>query len=262
MKEQREKISFREKLCFDEDVLAALKLLNSVSEACGTKIVLKGGVIRDQLARFYHGVNLDSKDYDLFVLDRINLVMGELIKKGGKLIERRRRKGTSAFKFLLPDLVKDAKFELGVLLGGDAYGKTIDFNQVIENDARRTDFDVNAISLDLSTLTSGSGYRIYDPLNGEEAIKNRVISVVSPTSFYHNPENILRGIKIADRLQANLSNQTLQSIERYAPRLQRIPRDFLLANLAPIVESPNSEDLWVLMEKLGVIKAIFPSQEG
>lgn len=262
MIERQEKVSFQEKFLFEEEILAALKFLNSISENCGTKMVLKGGAVRDRLARFYHGINLTSKDYDFFVLDKINLVIENIVKNDGIVVERRRRKGTPAFKFLLLDLAPSIEFEIGVLLGGDAYGKNIDFEKIIENDARRTDFDVNAISLDLSSLSTSLEYKVYDPLRGEEAIKNRLVSAISPVSFYHNPENIFRGIKAADRLRANLSDQTLQAMGRFASRLEKVPRDFLWANLRPILESPNSKELWHLMQSLGVIKVIFSNQES
>jgi len=218
---------------------------SKIFQETGTYGYIKGGYIRDVISNIINGTDLVPKDVDLMVAGRINKVVGVVLGNGGQMVERRSRKKTPVFRVALPSF-PGVDFELGVALIKPELYENATPEQIRLYEATNTDFDVNSMSIGLSDLD------LLDPHGGIQAIKNRQISLLDTQSLYRNPENILRGFKVKDKLGANFSYITSQIISEHSKVLRKVKRPFLDSQLRPLLTSVNATEIWQELTDLGI----------
>lgn len=225
----------------------ALDYWSEIVLGAGTNGFLKGGFIRDKMANRIRFLSLEPNDIDFLVVDKINKVTELALKSGATIIERRSRKGTPVFRYFVPQY-PNMNFEVGVAMGNVFTYEDKTLERIRMDDIHSTDLNVNSMSVELSV----GGKEIYDPLNGIDAIKTGLVSLVDWHSLYRNPENVLRTFRVADRINCELSAQTKEALKKHAQVVERIKRPFLDLQLSPILRSPNSENLWQQLKELNI----------
>jgi len=193
--------------------------LNFVSESVdrlNLKAILKGGAIRDMLCNHFYGTNLKTKDLDIFVNSKINLLHGDLLKNGAKLVERRTRKGSSVFKYQIPKF-PEIDIEIGSIIAKPSqYSKNTDLENMIKQDAFLTDLRVNSMSLPLIQGKSKWNLsEINDSEKGIKDIKERILHVVNENELFP-AGRILSTVRLSLDLDFGLPNATLKQLSAHA----------------------------------------------
>lgn len=214
---------------------------------------IKGGYVRDLVSNLVRDTRLEPKDVDLLVTGKINKVAGRVTARGGQIVERRRRKGTPVFRFKLPAF-PETDFELGVALADSHSYGTISDGELRIQEAGRSDFDVNSMSIGLGN------FDLVDPYGAVEAIQRGEMSLIDPRSLYRNPENILRGFKIKDKLGVNFSDDTKAQLIKHGAVLSRIKRPYLDSQMFPILTSANASTIWDEMTEFSVTQHLLQGQ--
>lgn len=127
----------------------------------------------------------------------------------------------------------------------------------IEQDFKRRDFTINAMSLWLNKEQDG---RIYDPFKGQEDLKLKQIRVLHPLSFVDDPTRVFRAARFAGRLGFSAEAKTEKLIlqagrvllpERLSPVRRRHELELILKEPDPLAVL-DCLDTW------GLMKFIFP----
>jgi len=123
-----------------------------------------------------------------------------------------------------------------------------------EEDPIRRDFTVNALIFDLKNAL------LIDVTNGLEDIEKKLITPITPISFYEDPTRLQRGIRLAVRLGFELSEDFLVQVEGVKKNLfmEKLPRERLFAEDKLILEEEKPSLIIKECIKLGVFPNIFP----
>lgn len=176
----------------------------------GGQAYIVGGFVRDAL--------LGSLSHDLDL--EIYGVEGEDLKTIlEELFPSRVNVVGSAFGILhvaLPDGVsldvalprresKQGKGHRGFVIEGDP-------NMSVIEAARRRDFTVNAMLLDITT------WEVVDPFQGQTDLDTRVLRVVDSATFQDDPLRVYRAIQLAARLESTIEEQSFALMKQMVER--------------------------------------------
>ncbi len=103
----------------------------------------------------------------------------------------------------------------------------------IEEDARRRDFTVNSIYIDIYNL------RFIDPLNGISDIKNNVLKITYKGSFRDDPTRIFRAIRYKNRLCLTYEQVTLEELREGVKYIKLLTKERIINELKRIAEESN-----------------------
>ena len=78
----------------------------------------------------------------------------------------------------------------------------------IHEDLYRRDFTINAIALQLFPKP----YKLIDPVNGIEELKNKRIKIIHEKSFQDDPTRIFRAIRYSSRFDFPIEQKTIDLI--------------------------------------------------
>ena len=210
--------SIAEKTC--AEVLAQEPLLSCVA-ACASKlgvdVYLIGGYLRDVL------LNRPSKDMDFVSTSagpELARQVAQALGKEAKLsVHKNFGTAQVVFRSHVLEFVSARK---------ESYRKNSRKPSVVpgtlEEDQKRRDFTINALSL---SLNKGSYGRIKDPFGGLNDLDNRYIRTpLSPEkTFSDDPLRILRAIRLASQLDFRIEPQTWQGLKEQATRLSIISQE-------------------------------------
>ncbi|MCE1225190.1 MAG: HD domain-containing protein [Geobacteraceae bacterium] len=150
-------------------------------QQCHDRIFLVGGTMRDFL------LQQPAQDYDLIAV----LPAGLLPSLG--------------FRLVAGKTTRPIWFQHDAQLGKLELIRLDDISQ-LDADLRGRDFTINAIALGLDG-------RLYDPLNGQRDLQQRLLRVCSDQSFIDDPLRIIRGLRfVADGWQ--MVPETVQLIQQ------------------------------------------------
>lgn len=204
-------LAFRDRF-FNEDPRAA-KAVTAITDAVslrGGRTYIVGGFVRDAL------LGSLSHDLDLEVFgvegDALKLILEELFPSRVNVVG-------SAFGILHVALADGVSLDVALPRRESKQGKghrgfTIegDPTMSINDAARRRDFTVNAMLLDLAT------WQVVDPFKGQADLEARILRVVDATTFQDDPLRVYRAIQLAARLESTVENGGLalmmQMVER------------------------------------------------
>jgi putative nucleotidyltransferase with HDIG domain len=214
-----------------------LKSVFSFAKAKKVKLYLVGGILRDVLL----GREKENLDFDFS------------LKKGaisfGKGLAREIKAG-----FVVLDkehgacrLVKKVK-ELNLTLDfTDFRGRTL------EEDLLYRDFTINAMALDKNLLI--------DPYGGKKDLEQKLIKIVNKDSFSKDPLRILRAFSLASILGFKIESKTLEMTKSERDRLKTVSGERIRDELFKILDNPDTFDFLVMLDKLNILKIIFPEIE-
>ncbi len=131
----------------------------------------------------------------------------------------------------------------------------------LEDDQNRRDFMINAMALSLNKERFGE---LVDPFGGMNDLKNKIIRTpLNPDiTFSDDPLRMLRGIRFATQLGFFLEVNTFDAIERNKERISIISRERIVDELNKIILSPKPSVGFILLEKSGLLKLIFPELDA
>ncbi len=127
----------------------------------------------------------------------------------------------------------------------------------LDDDLARRDFTINAMALSVNAATFGE---LVDPYDGQGDIGRRLIRTpLDPDiTFSDDPLRMMRAIRFATQLDFEIFPETLDAIARNASRISIISKERVMDELMKIMASPRPSMGWVLLDKVGLLKLIFP----
>jgi len=242
-----------------------LHLLSYQAAMLRMPLYLVGGVVRDIL------LGRSVNDFDL-VVEGSSAEFAEYIvrKFGGKiLIHSKFMTATwilneSIFKrlnvpaFNLPDA--SLSFDL-VSARSETYAQPGALPTVkrstIDDDLRRRDFTINAMALRLDGEHFGE---LFDPLDGQKDLENKLIRVLHAKSFVDDPTRIFRAVRYAGRYGFEIEAGTLSLINDEARGiLSGLSGERLRHEIDLMFEEENASAMLERSKELGLLNVIHSS---
>jgi tRNA nucleotidyltransferase (CCA-adding enzyme) len=249
----------------DGSRLELLHLLAYQAAALQMPLYLVGGVVRDIL------LERAVKDFDLVLEGDSALLAESALKKYGGRIMVHSRFGTATWvvnestygRLNVPALQfpeTDMSFDL-ISARSETYAQpgalpTVKFS-TIDDDLRRRDFTINAMTVRLDGTFFGE---LYDPLNGQNDLQNKLIRVLHPRSFVDDPTRIFRAVRYAERYKFEIEPETLKLVNNEALEVlsqlsgERVRHEFDL-----IFEEKQVVDTLRRLKELNLLGAVYPA---
>lgn len=197
------------------------------------KAYLVGGYIRD----LFLGKN--SLDRDIIIIDENVEILAKNIaqKIGATFIELDKNWGI--YRLVLSDKKN-----------------YIDIAQAIENnlekDINRRDITINSIAYNLNTE------EFYDPNNGINDIKAKIIKGINEENFVNDPLRLLRVFRFQSTLGFEIEPRTYKYIENHVELITQPAKERLNVELLKLFEGNNTTNTLKKMDKIGLLNLIFP----
>lgn len=222
-----------------------LKTLLEALLALEPEAYLVGGAVRDHVMGLPDGIDLDVA------------VAGDGFLIAGRLVD------TMGLKATFVPLDRGLGTARIVLHGEEP--TTVDVagfkGSSIMEDLGNRDFTMNAMAVRVPDYLNHGLESILDPTGGRADIASGLVRTCSSRSFEDDPLRILRAFRFSAAFGFDISEETLEQIPRFLPRLTGVSperiRDELLATLA----CPKSFDALAAMDRCGVIGMIMPELE-
>lgn len=217
--------------------------------SAGHEAYLVGGCVRDLLLGRTpkdFDVATDAHPSEVRMLIRNCRLIGKRFRlahvyfRGGKIIE------TATFRA--------SPFEETDSLPEDLYLKQDNVFGTAAQDARRRDFTINGLFLDVDS------WQVIDYVNGLSDLRQRAIRTIGDPEIriQEDPVRILRAIKFASRLNFQIEAGTWEAVIRHAPELGKCAPSRVLEELYRIVHSGSSAAAMELLRGCGAIAVMMP----
>lgn len=122
----------------------------------------------------------------------------------------------------------------------------------LDADLQGRDFTLNAMALDLRTMT------LHDPLGGAADLRAKRLRACLPDSFTDDPVRILRGVRLAAAFGFTIEVETRKSMRAAAPLLPRVSPERLRDELFRILDGPQPAASLRALDLLGVLPHLLP----
>ena len=131
----------------------------------------------------------------------------------------------------------------------------IKFGDKIEDDLKRRDFTVNAMSYRNATIT--------DIFGGLKDIEDKVLRTAGKPDERFNEDalRMLRAVRFSLQLNFSISSEVMESILKNSELLKKISAERIHDEFIKIIMSENPSEGVVLLQKLGLLKTIIPELE-
>ncbi|MEA3476381.1 MAG: hypothetical protein U9R23_08095 [Candidatus Cloacimonadota bacterium] len=226
----------------------ALEIASAVKEA-GGRAFLVGGCVRDMV------LGQVSKDFDLEVYKLQPQEVEKIVKQFGKISDVGKSFGVLKV-FFGEGITIDVSLpreDSKISAGHKGFDINTDPYMSFEKAASRRDFTINSIGFD--PLTN----KFYDPFNGIEDIKNKVLKVTNPKAFTEDPLRILRAIQFVARFELEVEPETKKAIQKMLPYLKELPKERILEEWKKLLLRAEKPSLgFIIGDELGVFKQLHP----
>lgn len=122
----------------------------------------------------------------------------------------------------------------------------------LEDDLHNRDFTVNALAVDLRTMS------LLDPLGGAADLRAKKLRACKETSMSDDPIRVLRGIRQAAAFGFQIDPSTRQAMKSAAPLIERISPERVRDELFRILEGTQPAASIRALEMLNVLPRILP----
>jgi poly(A) polymerase len=224
--------------------------ISEISDEHQQECYVIGGYVRDLLLK------RPSKDIDIVVVGSGIELAERVAKKTGKNTH------LSIFKNFGTAQVKTPTYEIEFVgARKESYQrdsrKPVVEDGTLEDDQNRRDFTINALAICLNKNRYGE---LIDPFNGLTDLKNKVIRTpLNPDiTFSDDPLRMMRAIRFAAQLGFYIEVNTFEAIGRNKERINIISKERIADELNKIILSPKPSVGFILLEKSGLLKLIFP----
>lgn len=240
-------------ICLDDKIFKALSEVVS-SENVNAWVI--GGYVRDCLLKRDH----PDKDIDIVVVGNGIEIARKAAKKLGHSIKVAVFKnfGTAMFRY------NDYDIEF-VGARKESYNrlsrKPVVTSGSLDDDQKRRDFTINALAISINKESFGE---FSDPFNGMDDLKNKIIRTpLDPDiTFSDDPLRMMRAIRFAVQLNFSIEERTLKSITANAERINIVSQERIIVELNKIIMSDHPSHGFILLEKSGLLKLIFPELDN
>ncbi|MDO4771613.1 CCA tRNA nucleotidyltransferase [Porphyromonas sp.] len=228
-----------------------IDLLADAAEMLDQEIYVIGGFVRDII------MERPSDDLDI-VTNKSGIALAtEVTKRLGK-----REAHLSVFKSFGTAQVKFRGLELEFVgARKESYRadsrKPIVEDGTFEDDQKRRDFTINALSISLNRADLGT---LIDPFDGVQDIEQRIIRTpLDPdTTFSDDPLRMMRAVRFASQLDFTVPQYIKDSILRNASRISIVSRERIMVEFVKIMMSPRPSIGLLLMDECGLMQEICP----
>jgi tRNA nucleotidyltransferase/poly(A) polymerase len=225
-------------------------LIADAAKELGNDAYVVGGFVRDLL------LGQPSKDIDVVVQGQgIELALKVAEKTGfDTKVRVFKNFGTAMLRF------KDWEIEF-VGARKESYRrnsrKPIVENGTLEDDQKRRDFTINAMSISLNDWDYG---QLIDPFNGLADLKSRIIRTpLEPNITYSDdPLRMMRAIRFSTQLNFIIEENSLDAITKNAERIEIVSIERVTEELNKIIMAPRPSTGFKLLFKTGLLHIIFP----
>ena len=235
------------KIIQKEPFISVAKTANKLN----IKAFVIGGFVRDLL------LNRPGNDVDFVVLDSgIDFArhLASIFGKGAKV---------RYFKNFGTAMIRYKNWELEFVgARKESYRtdsrKPIVENGSIEDDQRRRDFTINALSIGLNKTDFG---KLYDPFNGLDDMDKKLIRTpLDPDlTFSDDPLRMMRAVRFATQLDFNIEEKTLEAISRNKNRISIVSQERIIDELNKIILTEKPSTGFKLLEYTGLLGEFFPA---
>ena len=230
------------------------KTVAGVANTSNTKAFVIGGFVRDLI------LNRKSKDVDFVVLGSGIAFAQKVANELGPGVFAR------YFKNFGTAMVRLGDWELE-FVGARKESYRVDSRKpIVENgslsdDQKRRDFTINAMSISLQKKDFGE---LYDPFNGLQDIEDLLIRTpLDPDiTFSDDPLRMMRAIRFATQLGFDIEANTFDAISRNKNRISIVSIERVVDELNKIIMAPRPSEGFLLLDKTGLLKVIFPKMDG
>ncbi|UTW61458.1 HD domain-containing protein [bacterium SCSIO 12741] len=127
----------------------------------------------------------------------------------------------------------------------------------IEDDQKRRDFTINAMSISLQEENYGE---VIDPFDGlKDLDEKRIKTPLAPDQTYSDdPLRMMRAIRFATQLHFGIEKESLEAISRNKERIQIISQERIADELNKILAAPNPSIGFDYLYKTGLLAIILP----
>jgi poly(A) polymerase len=235
------------KLAFNLKDKSLLKPVYNFAKARKVKLYLVGGVLRDLIL----GREKENPDFD-FCLKRGSISFGrnlaKEIKAGFVVLDKEH----GACR-----LVKKIKHKVYTLDFTDFRGKTL------EDDLLHRDFTINTLALEIENVSVRKDLDnlFIDPYQAKRDLKLKTIRAVNKKTFIEDPLRILRAFSFSAIFGFQIDKATLKLATWAKGKLAQISGERIRDELFKIFDSLHAFENFVMMDKLKILKIIFPEIE-
>jgi poly(A) polymerase len=130
--------------------------------------------------------------------------------------------------------------------------------KTIEEDLSKRDFTVNAAAFNIADFACFRKKMIFVGKKCLEDLKSKSINAVSKNAFKNDPLRMLRAIRFAAEINFKITAETFKRIKLDAKLIKKPAPERIKNELFRILSSANSCSILKLMDKSGILSAIFP----
>jgi poly(A) polymerase len=240
-------------ICLNDKIFS---IIGDVLASENVKGYVIGGWVRDCL------LNRDHRDKDIDIV-----VIGsgiDIAKKAAKAVDPRSK--VTVFKNFGTAMFRSGVYDIE-FVGARKESYRLDSrkpsveNGSLEDDQKRRDFTINALAISLNEESFGE---FLDPFGGIEDLKNKIIRTpLDPdNTFSDDPLRMMRAIRFATQLNFTIEENTFNSIRNNAERISIVSPERIIAELNKIIMCSHPSKGFILLEKSGLLKLIFPELDN
>ena len=143
----------------------------------------------------------------------------------------------------------------------------IKFAETLEEDLGRRDFTINAMAIDLAKPSFKTSFKIIDPFNGQQDLKNKMIRAVGNAQdrFAEDALRMMRAVRFAATLDSSVSwrieEKTQEAIKNNSFLLKAISQERVRDELMKIIMTERAMEGIELLRQLNLLKYIIPELE-
>jgi len=236
-------------ICLNDKIFATL---SDVVTSENVEAYVIGGWVRDCLLKRDN----PGKDIDI-------LVIGsgiDIARKAAKKINPRIK--VSVFKNFGTAMFRNNEYEIEFVgARKESYDrgsrKPVVEDGTLDDDQKRRDFTINALAISINKKTYG---KLLDPFGGVDDLKKKIIRTpLDPDkTFSDDPLRMMRAIRFSTQLGFTIEENTFKSIKKNADRITIVSPERIINELNKIIMCTTPSAGFVLLEKSGLLKLIFP----
>jgi len=240
-------------ICLNDKIF---ETLSAVVTSENIQAYVIGGWVRDCLLKRDHS----DKDIDIVVIGSGI----EIAKKAAKKINPGIK--VSVFKNFGTAMFRNQEYEIefvGARKESYERGSRKPFVEdgTLEDDQKRRDFTINTLAISINKETYGD---FLDPFGGIDDLKKKIIRTpLEPDkTFSDDPLRMMRAIRFATQLNFIIEENTFNSIKENAERIEIVSGERVVTELNKIIMCPHPSKGFILLEKAGLLKIIFPELDN
>lgn len=237
------------KVNLSEDTVKILKILRESLPRYKDKIYLVGGCVRDAV------LGIENTDLDFCVEDDACAVMEFLAEKGictDMCTYNRFKTASCKINGIKCEFISCRKEIYAV----DSRKPSV-FGGTIYDDAKRRDFTVNTLMINVSD----SEFNITDILGtGLKDISNKILDTPDDpmVTFDEDPLRIIRAVRFSGKLGFAIADRVINAIKAKTERLEIVSHERIRDEMIKIVTGSKGEDTLRLLTELGLLEYLFP----